>query len=384
MARLMARIIFVASVHLCVVQAQQPSPCTDGSRPACPGGATPVGQPPSCTSGTLTCADGSSPSRPGGNQQNGNQQNAGGGGGVARAPSSSSVHAAAMLGDVALTTATGTNARTGTHFNVGENIYGPFEAGFGSAQSTILMSLGCSTGSLGYVAGGIDVYTAEQMVASQCSIVLPRVTGAGSTGFVSLIDECGGHTREYHFHERMSCLYDGTSGAHSPRIGQTVGGQSLYGKWEHTTQAELPLLDACGGHFGFTPESPSSPIYHYHVQVSPPFTLGCIGPNDDNTLVTVEQCRAFYTGCNGNLVTVTTPQGSKQYDDWCPCYDANGLNTGINIVQLPVFATNRSEQTAESKSTPKPKVQTASPAHNSCRPLSLLLFVLVACAGITL
>ncbi len=38
---------------------------------------------------------------------------------------------------------------------------------------------------------------------------------------MSLLDECGGHTREYHFHERLSCLYDGATGGHSPKV--TVG-----------------------------------------------------------------------------------------------------------------------------------------------------------------
>ena len=59
--------------------------------------------------------------------------------------------------------------------------------------------------------GGIDTYTAEQMVAYQCSVTLPREE---SGSYVSLMDECGGHTQEYHFHEKMSCLYS-QSGAHS-------------------------------------------------------------------------------------------------------------------------------------------------------------------------
>ena len=56
------------------------------------------------------------------------------GGGGSGAPASSSSHAAPMLGDVATTTASGTDVRTGKFFSAGENIYGPFEAGFTSAQ----------------------------------------------------------------------------------------------------------------------------------------------------------------------------------------------------------------------------------------------------------
>jgi len=195
-------------------------------------------------------------------------------------------------------------------------------------------SLGCAQGSLGHVAGGIDTHTAEQMVASQCGIKLPRVEGSGAQGYISLLDECGGHTREYHFHEKLSCLYDGSSGAHSPKVATVLDGKALHGKWEHTTNVVLPLLDACGGHYGRTAESPAAAVYHYHVQDSAPFTVGCFGPNDDSSLVTVEQCRSFYAGCDANLVTVNTPQGAKEYDDWCPCYDAGGSNTGKSILPL--------------------------------------------------
>lgn len=269
----------------------------------------------------------------------------------AGAPASSSSHAAPMLGDVAKTAATGTDARTGKFFSSGENIYGPFEAGFGSAQDNILQSLGCSQGSLGHVDGGIDTYTAEQMVAQQCSITLPRVVG---NSYISLLDECGGHTNEYHFHERMSCLYDGTLGVHSAKVGQVLDGKFLYGKWEHTTQQQLPLLDACGGHYGTTPESPSQAVYHYHVQDKAPFTVGCFGPNDDNSLVTVRQCRSFYAGCDGDLATVTTPMGAKSYDKWCPCFDANGMNTGVNIAELAVFTPAPTPVPASGAPTPAP------------------------------
>ena len=46
--------------------------------------------------------------------------------------------AAALLGDVGFVVVTGTDERTGKSFANGENIYGPFEAGFGSQQADIL------------------------------------------------------------------------------------------------------------------------------------------------------------------------------------------------------------------------------------------------------
>ena len=74
------------------------------------------------------------------------------------------------------------------------------------------------------------------------------------------------------------------------------------------------------------------------MQATAPFTIGCIGPNDDNSLVTVQQCRDFYSECDGVLSTYTLSGGATiQYDNWCPCYDAAGSNTGQNIQQLTVF-----------------------------------------------
>ena len=86
-----------------------------------------------------------------------------------------------------------------------------------------------------------------------------------------------------------------------PPSGTDSNGTPLYGKWENQSSQELPLLDACGAHYGFTPESPDTEIYHHHVQANPPFTYGCFGPNDDGSLVTVEHCREIYDDCEGDL-----------------------------------------------------------------------------------
>jgi hypothetical protein len=238
------------------------------------------------------------------------------------------------LGDVGLTTVSGTGGDDNPKsFAVGENIYGPFEAGFASSQDNILASLGCSTGK-GYVDGGIDTLTAESVVAKDCDVVMPRWDG---DDYVSLLDECGGHTNDYHFHERLSCLFELSAG-HSTQVGEgLVDGDFLYGKWEVYPET-LPKLDACGGHFGRTPESPDVDVYHYHVQDKPPFTFGCYGPNEDGGLVTLAECRARYSECgDGDETTLTvgendimgyTDGGTIQYDPWCPCFDGEGSNVG--------------------------------------------------------
>ena len=138
------------------------------------------------------------------------------------------------------------------------------------------------------------------MVAKQCNVVLPRVENAGANGYISLLDECGGHTREYHFHERLSCLYNHTAGSgHSPKIGEASDPNKtpIYGKWEDFSTNTLPTLDACGGHFGVTPDSGGQIVYHYHVQANPPFTVGCYGPDKDASgtaiPVSLDKCRSL-------------------------------------------------------------------------------------------
>jgi hypothetical protein len=75
-------------------------------------------------------------------------------------------------------------------------------------------------------------------------------------------------------------------------------------------------------------------VYHYHVQDSPPFTIGCFGPaytsNGVPQSVTVEQCRELYDGCGDgdDLEIRWGPESgnSSMYDPWCPCFDQDGSN----------------------------------------------------------
>ena len=216
---------------------------------------------------------------------------------------------------------------------------GPFEAGFsgGGAQKNIVAGLGCSDPSKVELPGGVDTMVAEAIMGAACGIELPR-TEDGK--FISLLDECGGHTKEYHNHEKLICLYDATADGHSAKVGEAADDKKtpIYGKYEAT--GVLPLLDACGGHFGVTPDSDGASVYHYHVQDKAPFIVGCFGPNDDGSLVTVAQCRTFYTGCgDGDEVTFALKDGkSVTYDLWCPCFDADGSNMATKA--LAVFGTD--------------------------------------------
>ena len=258
---------------------------------------------------------------------------------------------------------------------IGENIYGPFEAGFSGSgkQANIIQNLGCADPTKVELPGGADTTTAEKIIGGMCGIELPRTESSGK--WVSLLDKCGGHTKEYHNHEKLICLYDENAGGHSTKVGESVGGVPIYGKYE--TTGVVPLLDACNGHWGVTPDSQGKSVYHYHVTDAPPFVIGCKGPNDDGSLVTVKQCRDFYTGCgdddattltatSANIKTLGTGKGTQftledgstlTYDLYCPCYDANGSNLGP-IAELPIFAgtTTPGATTASTDAGKKPNV----------------------------
>ena len=168
-----------------------------------------------------------------------------------------------------------------------------------------------------------------------------------------ILHQCGGHTRDYHNHERLICLYDDKADGHSTKVGEAMraahvtADQAIYGKYETAADGVhiAPLLDACGGHFGVTPDSGGKEVYHYHVQDKAPFIVGCFGPNDEGGLVTVAQCRSYYTGCgDGDEETFPLKDGkSVTYDFWCPCYDGDGSNMGTK--ELAIFATANGNST---------------------------------------
>merc|ERR1711874_349881 len=81
----------------------------------------------------------------------------------------------------------------------------------------------------------------------------------------------------------------------------------------------------------------------------------------DGSLVTVEQCRALYSDCDGVLTTYQTNDGAVPYDNYCPCYDANGSNTGINIVPREVFTQNTNTATTTAVETTTTNAPTFNP-----------------------
>ena len=219
--------------------------------------------------------------------------------------------AAALLGTVGYTTVSGTDPYTTSIVApIGTTIAGPFEAGFDEIIDDLLSWLGCDPPSLGYLDGGMNTQTSLEAVAHQCNASLPKVVGGE---FISLMWSMGMHSPpntdgctsppggidgyaacddpSYHFHQNFTQLYSLAAEGHSTQIGESaptaVDVMPLYGMFEDTNK--LPLLDACGGHYGYTPDSLTTSVYHHHVQERAPFAFGCFGPNDDGSLVTVQQ-----------------------------------------------------------------------------------------------
>jgi hypothetical protein len=69
---------------------------------------------------------------------------------------------------------------------------------------------------------------------------------------LTVLDFCGGHANPYHYHERMTCLYEADpQTGHSTRIGTALDGRGLYGA--NIDGGRSPTdLDVCGGYPALT------------------------------------------------------------------------------------------------------------------------------------
>jgi hypothetical protein len=131
------------------------------------------------------------------------------------------VVAAPLLNDVAFTTVV-CPGTSGGERPVGEDIFGPFEAGFSSQQETTSSrKSGVQRVKATSMAGGIDTGTSDLIVARDCI----GTTGALNSG---LLDSCGGHTKDYHFQQRLPCCAatDGSDG-HAGKVGKALDGRYL-------------------------------------------------------------------------------------------------------------------------------------------------------------
>ena len=166
----------------------------------------------------------------------------------------------------------------------GTKIHGPFENDrFTTEHNELLANLGCSPASKGHTIGGLDTQTVEKIISYNCGIKLP-VTLDDKQPYAGLLDQDGGHGKngafysdqDFHYHGKMDSLYQDVEKSthqglgHSPKIGKESNTSSflkdsnakfIYGKWENFASKTLPKLDACGGHFGVTPDSNCEYVY---------------------------------------------------------------------------------------------------------------------------
>jgi len=100
-------------------------------------------------------------------------------------------------------------------------------------------------------------------------------------GAHEVFDSCNGHPapgNQYHHHEVPACIADvPDSTGHSGLYGYAFDGFAIYGlKGTGGTAVTDASLDACHGHtHAVLFHGTTQTIYHYHLTVEYPYTLGC-------------------------------------------------------------------------------------------------------------
>jgi hypothetical protein len=107
-------------------------------------------------------------------------------------------------------------------------------------------------------------------------------------------DRCGAHpqnTGVYHYHSEPYALsYDDAR-----FIGVMRDGYPIYGRKD--ADGSAPALDSVGGHTGVTADSPTTPVYHYHVHEQTSTNSGTLGQKQ--WFLTTGTYRGTPGGCVG-------------------------------------------------------------------------------------
>jgi hypothetical protein len=104
-------------------------------------------------------------------------------------------------------------------------------------------------------------------------------------------DKCEGHpqnTGNYHYHTEPTSITQSDSAF----VGVMRDGIPIYGRLD--SDGSTPTLDAAGGHTGVTVDSPTTPVYHYHVNLQTNGTDSAYFITTGVYAGTVGTC----TGCN--------------------------------------------------------------------------------------
>lgn len=78
------------------------------------------------------------------------------------------------------------------------------------------------------------------------------------------------------------------------------------------------------------------------MQDKPPFTVGCWGP-----VSSIAECRALYSTCgDGDTMSVTTSDGTRDYDPDCPCFEPSIGPGGVTNIAGAGSSTGATGSTA--------------------------------------
>jgi len=107
-------------------------------------------------------------------------------------------------------------------------------------------------------------------------------------------DRCGAHPQNagvYHYHsEPYAISYDDAR-----FIGVMRDGYPIYGRKD--ADGSAPTLDSVGGHTGVTADSPTTPVYHYHLHEQTSTNSGTLGQKQ--WFLTTGTYRGAPGGCVG-------------------------------------------------------------------------------------
>jgi hypothetical protein len=152
---------------------------------------------------------------------------------------------------------------TSFYFDDGDACYAAFPDGKRNPNRIVTQNLAVAF-PLSPSGGGQDMQTAIVGLAVNGVPIYGNFAAPGDDIFfeAQTFDRCSGHPDPrgaYHYHSEPASITQ-DDGAF---VGVMRDGYPIYGR--HDPDGSMPTLDGDGGHTGVTSDSPSTPVYHYHV-----------------------------------------------------------------------------------------------------------------------
>lgn len=122
------------------------------------------------------------------------------------------------------------------------------------APTTASSATATEGGTIGVAANGVSIFSNE------------AAPGDDIYEEAQTFDKCDGHpqnTGNYHYHTEPSTI----TNADEAFVGVMRDGFPIYGRYGHGTNTDVTGLDAAGGHTSTTVDSPTTAVYHYHVNL---------------------------------------------------------------------------------------------------------------------